>query len=87
MIHQQIPSISPSASARILFGRMVKKANDLNDHRSYDKDQIYLPLNGTISISIQLKNENKNPDAPEDITELIKLGWITAHDEGGWNLC
>lgn len=83
MIHPQRRSaIKPSSTARLLYSRMVAKANDL----SKSSEELYLPLDGALSLSIDLRNENKDPNAPLDITELLEEGWIAAHNDGGWKL-
>lgn len=85
MIYSQHSSIKPSSTARLLYCRMVAKANDLKNF-SEGIEKLYLPLDGALSLSIELRNENKDPDAPKDITELLKEGWIAAHNDGGWKL-
>ena len=85
MINSQRSTIKPSATARLLYCRMIAKANELKDS-SDGLENLYLPLNGTLSLSIELRNENKDPEAPQDITELLEEHWIAAHNDGGWKL-
>jgi hypothetical protein len=85
MIHPQRSAIKPSATARLLYCKMISKANELKNS-SEELEKLYLPLDGAISLSIDLRNDNKDPNAPKDITELLEEGWIAAHNDGGWEL-
>lgn len=66
---------SPSASARMLFGRMVAKS-----------DGAKLNIGQALTLSIEMVQEGRNPLASSEIAELQDTGWIR-RDGGSWLLC
>lgn len=68
--------ITPSASARRLFGRMVARADDT----------LHLGLPETLDLGCVLKREGEDPSARAQITELLSQEWIEPASDGGWTL-
>ena len=70
----QSTAITPSVSARQLFGRMVARA----EHMTLGLDQ-------TIALSVHRKREGQDPHAIEEVSELVNAGWIRpSSDTDGW---
>jgi hypothetical protein len=71
-----VEAIAPSIEARALFGQMVARSND----------ELILTLSETMLLYVDRKNAGNQPQAAQEINELVTLGWIEPHASGGWTL-
>ena len=65
--------ITPSASARDLFNKMVARA-----------DNLHLSMSSTLELAVDRKRQGRN-DA-EEIYELQHEAWVQQARDGGWLL-
>jgi hypothetical protein len=67
--------IHPSADARQLFSKMVARAEDS-----------FLALDQTIALSVERRQQGRDPACCQEIDELVSEGWLTATPDGGWRV-
>lgn len=68
--------VTPSTSARALFGQMV----NLSD------DEGKLSLLNTITLGVAVHRQGSDPQVMPEVAELRQEGWIQPAGDGGWLL-
>lgn len=67
-------TITPSSSARLLFGRLVARIDRRAEHE--------LSFASALEFSKDIVREG-NRSAGRDLSELINEGWVSTTEEGG----